>query len=269
MTASKSSRARNARVGAQAAARNAAKGGTTVKTGSAARSGSAAASAGAAARGGAAASAGGTGNGGAARNGGPGTATRDRNGRDQVRTGAARNSAAARAPRAAEVSDEVAERGPAPWLQITTLVLALAGLGVSIYLTIAHFTESSLAGCSESGLVNCTKVTTSPESYVFGIPVAVLGLAFFVFAVAIMSPWAWQSARREIHLARLASMVVGIGFVLYLIYAELFTIGSICLYCTSVHAITFVLFVLTAFAAAAWGLKPGVPWKLIPSRQSD
>jgi uncharacterized membrane protein len=235
MTASKSSRARNARVGAQAAARNAAKGGTTVKNGT----------------------------------GGGGTATRDRNGRDQVRTGAARNGAAARAPRTLAVRDEAAERGPAPWLQITTLVLALAGLGVSIYLTIAHFNESALAGCSESGLVNCTKVTTSPESYVFGIPVAVLGLAFFVFAVAIMSPWAWQSARREIHLARIASMVVGIGFVLYLIYAELFIIGSICLYCTSVHAITFVLFVLTAFAAAVWGLKPGAPWKLIPARRSE
>jgi len=230
MTASKSSRARNARAGAQAAARNSAKGGTAVKGG---------------------------------------TATRDRNGRDQVRTGAARNGAAARAPRTLEVRDEAAERGPAPWLQIATLVLAVAGLGVSIYLTIAHFSESALAGCSESGLVNCTKVTTSPESYVFGIPVAVLGLAFFVFAVAIMSPWAWQSARREIHLARIASMVVGIGFVLYLIYAELFIIGSICLYCTSVHAITFVLFVLTAFAAAVWGLKPGAPWKLIPARRSE
>ena len=136
-------------------------------------------------------------------------------------------------------------------------MLALAGLGVSIYLTIAHFTESTLAGCSESGLVNCTKVTTSPQSYVFGIPVAVLGLAFYLFAVAIMSPWAWQAARREIHLLRIASLVVGIGFVLYLIYAELFIIGSICLYCTSVHAITFLLFVLTVIAAAAWGLKPG------------
>ena len=239
MTASKSSRARNARMGAQAAARNAAKGGSTVRGGSTARTG------------------------------GADTATRDRNGRDQVRTGAARNGAAARAPRTLEVRDEAAERGPAPWLQITTLVLALAGLGVSIYLTIAHFTESALAGCSESGLVNCTKVTTSPESYVFGIPVAVLGLAFFVFAVAIMSPWAWQSARREIHLARIVSVVVGIGFVLYLIYAELFIIGSICLYCTSVHAITFVLFALTVFAAAAWGLKPGRPWKLIPARQSE
>ena len=142
------------------------------------------------------------------------------------------------------------------WLQLTSWLVAMAGLGVSIYLTIAHFTESKLAGCSESGLVNCTKVTTSPQSYVFGIPVAVLGLAFFVFAVAAMSPWAWRSRRREVHIVRLASTVVGIGFVLYLIYAELFIIGSICLYCTSVHVLTFVLFVLTAFAAAARGLDP-------------
>jgi uncharacterized membrane protein len=153
--------------------------------------------------------------------------------------------------------------GPAPWLQIATFALALAGLGVSIYLTIAHFTESTLAGCSETkGLVNCSKVTTSAQSYVFGIPVAVLGLAFFGFAVAIMSPWAWRASRREIHLLRIASVLVGIGFVLYLLYAELFIIGNICLYCTSVHIITFVLFVLTMAAVAIWGLKPGAPWTL-------
>ena len=129
---------------------------------------------------------------------------------------------------------------------------------MSIYLTIAHFTQSALLGCSESGVVNCTKVTTSPQSYVFGIPVAVLGLVFYVFAVAIMSPWAWRWARREVYLIRLAAMVAGIGW-LYLLYAELFIIGSICLYCTSVHAITFVLFGLTVFAAAAWGIPKRQP----------
>jgi uncharacterized membrane protein len=143
------------------------------------------------------------------------------------------------------------------WFQLVTWVLSLAGLGVSIYLTIAHFTDKPLAGCSESGAINCTKVTTSPQSFVFGIPVAVLGLAFFIAAVGLMSPWAWRWARREVALIRIASLVVGIGFVLYLIYAELFIIGAICLYCTSVHAITFLLFVLTAFAAAAWGLPKG------------
>ena len=156
---------------------------------------------------------------------------------------------------AQEAATEATSSGMVPqWMQFLTFGLALAGLGVSIYLTVAHFTETALAGCSESGAINCTKVTTSPQSYVFGIPVAVLGLAFYVAVVALMSPWAWRSARREIHLIRLASLVVGIGFVLYLLYAELFTIGAICLYCTSVHAITFLLFGLTVFAAAAWGL---------------
>jgi uncharacterized membrane protein len=177
---------------------------------------------------------------------------------------ALRSGATERATRGRAASDDLAGAAPrtavALWMQLTTFLLALAGLGVSTYLTVAHYTESTLAGCSETkGLVDCTKVTTSPQSYVFGIPVAVLGLAFFVFAVAIMSPWAWRAARREIHLVRIASLVAGIGFVLYLLYAELFVIGSICLYCTSVHAITFVLFVLTVFAAAAWGLGPQDP----------
>ena len=150
-----------------------------------------------------------------------------------------------------------APAGPPAWLRWSTFALAILGLAASAYLTYTHFTDSALAGCTEtSGAVNCGKVTTSPQSVVFGIPVAVLGLAFYVFLVAIMSPYAWRSARREVALARMASLVVGIGFVLYLVYAELFDIGAICLYCTSVHVITFLLFVLTGLAVAIWGLGP-------------
>jgi uncharacterized membrane protein len=36
----------------------------------------------------------------------------------------------------------------------------------------------------------------------------------------------------------------GMGFVIYLVYAELFTIKKICLWCTGVHVVTFFLFVL-------------------------
>jgi uncharacterized membrane protein len=131
------------------------------------------------------------------------------------------------------------------WFQLTTLVLSLAGLGVSIYLTIAHYTSSSILACSDKGVVNCAKVTTSPESIVFGIfPVAVLGLAFYVFMVAINTPWAWRYARPWMTWLRTAGGIAGIGFVLYLIYAEIIEIGNICLWCTSVHVITFLLFVL-------------------------
>ena len=37
------------------------------------------------------------------------------------------------------------------------------------------------------------------------------------------------------------------GFVLYLIYAELIQIGAICLWCTSVHVATFLIFALIVF----------------------
>jgi uncharacterized membrane protein len=138
-----------------------------------------------------------------------------------------------------------------PWLRWTVLVLSVAGFGVSVYLTIAHYTSSAILACSDTGLVNCSKVTTSPESNVFGIfPVAVLGLAFFVFMLAINSPWAWRSQQPLIPKARLASVLVGIVFVLYLVYTELFTLNAICLYCTAVHVITFLLFALIMYSTA-------------------
>ena len=167
--------------------------------------------------------------------------------------------------RARELAEERAAAAEAPdrsavplWLQLTTLGLALAGLGVSIYLTIEHFTGNTTLACSDKGTINCAAVTTSPQSMVFGVfPVAVLGLAFFVFMVPATTPWAWRSRRLEIALLRLASVVVGVGFILYLIYVELYQVGAICLWCTSVHVITFLLFGLVALAAAIWGLPEG------------
>lgn len=141
---------------------------------------------------------------------------------------------------------------PAPrlWFQLTTLILSLIGLADAVYLTIAHFSTSTVLLCPANSFVNCGEVTASPESEVFGVlPVAVLGLAFFVFMTAINSPWAWRS--RQLYWPRVASIVVGMGFVLYLLYAELIQIGKLCEYCTVVHVITFILFVLLMFNATS------------------
>jgi uncharacterized membrane protein len=137
------------------------------------------------------------------------------------------------------------------WLRWTSLALSLAGLGVSIYLTIAHYTTTALLACSSKGYIDCAKVTTSSQSVVFGIfPVAVLGLAFYLFMVAVNSPWGWRLRFPLVWWTRIGSAVVGIGFVLYLVYAEIIQIGNICLWCTSVHVITFLLFALLVFAAS-------------------
>ena len=137
---------------------------------------------------------------------------------------------------------------PLRWQPLTTLVLALIGLGESIYLTITHFDKVVLV-CSSNATINCEKVTSSPQSVIFGIPVAMLGLLFFVPMVALCLPVAWRSADRRIHLARLALAVTGVGMIIYLIIAELFLIKAICLWCTGVHVITFLLFVIIVTSA--------------------
>ncbi|HEY5246794.1 MAG TPA: vitamin K epoxide reductase family protein [Acidimicrobiales bacterium] len=132
---------------------------------------------------------------------------------------------------------------PARWRVATALVLSLAGLGVSIYLTIDHFAKIQLA-CSDTGVINCQKVTTSAQSHFLGIPVAVLGLAFYLAMTVINLPPLWYTADRRVHIVRLAMAAVGVLFALYLVSAELLIIGNICLWCTSVHVITFLLFIL-------------------------
>jgi len=160
------------------------------------------------------------------------------------------------APVAAAAAVEPGVAATPAWLQWTTWALSLGGLGVSIYLTIAHFNTSVTLACPATSTVNCEKVTTSPQSYAFGIPVAVLGLAFYLFLAVANSPWVWRMTWPPIRWARTGSMVVGILFVLWLVYAELFKIGAICLWCTSVHVITFALFVLIMFSfAAGYGAK--------------
>ncbi len=146
---------------------------------------------------------------------------------------------------------------PPLWYQLATWALAIAGLGVSTYLTITHYDSSVPLACSDKGVINCALVTSSAESMVFGVfPVAVLGLAFFVVMTAALSPWAWRLKFPQLTWIRVASVIVGIGFVLYLVYTELFTLDAICLWCTSVHVLTFLLFVLVVGGVAAgYGLR--------------
>jgi uncharacterized membrane protein len=144
------------------------------------------------------------------------------------------------------------------WRPITAFVLSIAGFGDSMYLTIEHYTGNSALVCSANSVVDCLKVTTSPESKVFGIPVALLGLVFFTAMLVINAPPMWRSSIPWVAWARLAMVVGGMGFVIYLLYSELFSIKAICLWCTGVHVVTFLLFVLVVSSAqymfgARWG----------------
>ena len=146
---------------------------------------------------------------------------------------------------------------PVPrWAVTTTFVLSLIGLGLSIFLTISHFDHTVIINsCSTGGgTINCLAVTTSPQSYFLGIPVAILGLATYVVLTVLNSPWGWRASNYWLHVARFVIVMVSMCFVLWLLYAELIIIDHICEYCSAVHVVTFaMLIVLTMVSPTQLG----------------
>lgn len=134
---------------------------------------------------------------------------------------------------------------PVPrWAVVTTFALSLVGLGLSIYLTIAHYQGKQILACSTSGVLNCGIVTTSPQSYFLGTPVADLGLANYIVMVALNSPWGWRLKSYWVHVGRFVLATGGVFLVLWLVYAEFIIINHICEYCTGVHIVTIALLIV-------------------------
>lgn len=142
------------------------------------------------------------------------------------------------------------------WLPRTTLLLSVAGSAVAAYLTYEHFTAGTTLACPDTGVVNCVKVTSSEYADFIGIPVALLGLGFFVAMTVLSLPGMWRTASPWPGRARLAAVIVGVVFVCYLIWAELFRIDAICLWCTVVHVLTVALFGLVVVREALGPVEP-------------
>ena len=150
------------------------------------------------------------------------------------------------------------------WRPIATTIIAVLGLGVSGYLTWGHyFDQASINNPCPLGktttAICCGCVTTSAQSMIFGLPVALYGLLYFVAMIAICLPVAWRSPSMWIARLRLVGAVAGMGMVLYLISMEAFVIHHVCIYCSVVHLLQFVLFLLivtgwqdTGWAASYW-----------------
>ena len=147
-----------------------------------------------------------------------------------------------------DIADQADRSGVPTGLALTTLVLSILGVAVTTYLTIAHYTTVVTLACPTHGVINCETVTSSEQSAILSIPVALLGLIFYIAMTLLCIPQAWS--RPQLAYPRLGAATIGVAFVFYLVYTELFTLDAICLWCTSVHVITLTLFALVAFATA-------------------
>jgi len=128
-------------------------------------------------------------------------------------------------------------RVSAPW--VIAVLAGVLGIAVSAYLTVEHYTNSTSFACPETAAINCLKVTTSRWSVIAGVPVAVLGLAYFVVMTALVAIPRRAAALRAL---RLLGAAAGMVMVFYLVYVELFRVDAICLWCTGVHVLTLIVF---------------------------
>jgi uncharacterized membrane protein len=133
------------------------------------------------------------------------------------------------------------------WQPMASLVLSIIGLAGSLYLTVSHFDSHIALVCPDLGA--CNRILTSNTSHFLGIPVPVLGLAFFVPMTLLCLPMAWRSDDRRIHLARLVLSILGVGMIIYLFIEELFIIQAFCIWCSMVHLVGFLLFVTIVTAS--------------------
>lgn len=135
------------------------------------------------------------------------------------------------------------------WSQLLLLLLSLVGAAIAIYLTTVHYENVPLL-CSTSGLIDCSRVLSSHYSVVPGtsIPITVPGLAWSLVSAALAVAGLRQlrpQALRRIHLAQFAWSLLAILTVLYLVYVELVVLHSICAWCTGMHTVILVMFLIT------------------------
>lgn len=123
-------------------------------------------------------------------------------------------------------------------LRIALAILAAAGLAVSIYLVIVHY-SGGVPVCTGGGQ-GCETVQKSKYAEMLGIPVALYGLVGYLLILL--------TTLRRGELAAAASLfltVIGVGFSAYLTYLELAVIKAICQWCV-VSAVIMVLALIVA-----------------------
>jgi uncharacterized membrane protein len=110
-------------------------------------------------------------------------------------------------------------------LRIGTGAVAVAGLAIAAYLTVAHYAGADPVCAIAHG---CATVQQSDYAELAGIPVALLGLLGYV---AILGSLARDGEGWRTTTAFLA--LGGFGFSAWLTYVEIWRLDAICIWCVA------------------------------------
>jgi len=128
--------------------------------------------------------------------------------------------------------------------QALALAAGLVGLGVSIYLTVVHYSGIPVA-CPVTAQLNCEQVLSSRFGVIAGsvIPTSAAGIVWF--AVSALIAAGRLAGRAELARPQLAWSSLGLLTVLFLVFVEIVLLGAICVWCTLAHVIVLLIFLIS------------------------
>jgi uncharacterized membrane protein len=118
------------------------------------------------------------------------------------------------------------------------------GLADTLYLSYFAYLNA-VPGCAIGG---CEQVLTSVYSKFYGVPLAYIGLVFYVYMLALAILLAMEPTSKVLHRATLLYTAIGLAFSLYFeFYIQGVLIGTYCMYCAISALTTLVLFGLAVW----------------------
>lgn len=124
------------------------------------------------------------------------------------------------------------------WQFIILSILILLGFADSVFLTYEHYALTNI-GCPVSPWINCLAVTTSKYSEIFGIPLALFGVIYYLLMGIFV--YFGRASKMFRHFFVITS-TFGALFSVYLIFVQAVLLKVFCIYCLLSAAISFLIF---------------------------
>ena len=144
------------------------------------------------------------------------------------------------------------------WKRLAGMASAAAmGLGVALYLGRQHHPNHAPSACNVDDVFNCDLVNTSDYSEISGVPIALIGAAFYagVLVVSVMGLVKKDAYSRTGHVVTALS----VGSVLYSLFLAWVSsqMGVWCLFCISLYGVNALLLAGGVLAARETGVSLG------------
>jgi uncharacterized membrane protein/protein-disulfide isomerase len=147
------------------------------------------------------------------------------------------------------------------------LAFAVLGLAAASYSSYVHYQMLARSGytslCDISATVSCTDVYESQYGSLFGVPVALFGVLFFVVVLVLVgvAGRASSPARDSVPGYVFVLSTLALAFALYLAYASYFVLHKFCIFCAINYVAVIGLFIVSGGAAK-------YPMTTVPKRAS-